>query len=208
MDFTTFNMTTFQTFAVVNSPKAISAQITTNMFSYTYTQTSTSSYRVTIAPIGYIYLNNVTFVVTTIAQPVNGLYAADRTQLNPTVYNVSLQLLWWLVQSTVLGTAESEFVNSLSKISDSVNQFFAQPHLQDIKKTGLFNLLFSGAQLTSSAIVSNTIPAQNAYEGARFWSSFVYFYTPDWQQNLNNSLYVFSMNSGTLVNNSRLLTQS
>lgn len=162
------------------------------MFSYEYTPTSSSSYRITITPIGYIYLNNITFIVTTIDQPATGLFAADGTQLNSKVYNVSAQLVWYLVQSSFLKGAQSEIVNKLSNVSNGVNQILSLPYLQEIKKTGVFNIFFSGAQLTSSVIVSNTIPAQNAYEGARFWSSFVYFSTPEWQQNLNSSLYIFS----------------
>lgn len=54
------------------------------------------------------------------------------------------------------------------------------PGFQEIKKTGLFSMLFSGAQITSSAVLCNTVPSQNFYEGVRFFAMFVYFDVPPW----------------------------
>lgn len=102
MDFTTFNMSSFQTYSIINSPNSLNTAITPAMFSYNYTATNSSSYLITITPIGYLYLNNITFVVTTIVQPTTGQFAADGTQLNPNVYQVSQSLLWYFVKSANL----------------------------------------------------------------------------------------------------------
>lgn len=130
MDFTTFNMNNFQTYLVINPPQSIAVKITPDMFSYIYNPTGSSSYQITITPLGYIYLDNATFTVTTIVQPSTGLYAADGTQLNPSVYNVSSSLVWLLIKSPVLRGADSDYIKSLSRLSDSLNQFFALPYLQ------------------------------------------------------------------------------
>ena len=62
--------------------------------------------------------------------------------------------------------------------------------MQEIKKSGIFALLMGGAQATSMAILVNSIPSQNFYEGARFWSSFVHFDVPNWEQNSDKTKYV------------------
>lgn len=54
------------------------------------------------------------------------------------------------------------------------------PYMQEIKKTGIFAMLLSGAQATSMACLVNNIPSQNFYEGVRLWASFVYFDVPQW----------------------------
>jgi len=65
-------------------------------------------------------------------------------------------------------------------------------YVQEIKKTGVFNLLFSGAQITSGSVLVNNIPAQNMYSGVRFWASFVLFDVPNWEENSNYAKYAFS----------------
>jgi hypothetical protein len=42
-------------------------------------------------------------------------------------------------------------------------------------------MLMGGAQITSTAVLINTIPSQNFYEGVRFWASFVFFDVPPWE---------------------------
>lgn len=130
MDFKTFNMSGFQTYSVINPSNSLPAAITPTMFSYNYTATNSSSYRITITPIGYLYLNNITLIVTTITQPTTGQFSVDGTQLNHNVYNVSVQTTWWLTQGPTLQGVQSEIVNKLATISDSVNKVFTQPYLQ------------------------------------------------------------------------------
>jgi len=42
------------------------------------------------------------------------------------------------------------------------------------------SLLFSGAQITSCTVFLKSIPAQNMYEGIRFWGIFVHYDVPQW----------------------------
>lgn len=44
-----------------------------------------------------------------------------------------------------------------------MNNFTTLPYLQEIKKSGVFNLLLSGAQITSCSVLVNNIPSQNLY---------------------------------------------
>jgi hypothetical protein len=78
--------------------------------------------------------------------------------------------------------------------------------VQEIKKTGLFALLFPGAQLCSTVVLHNSIPAQNFYEAARFWASFIYFEVPRWEEGPSLTKYVVSEPVQSLVSSSgRLL---
>lgn len=54
------------------------------------------------------------------------------------------------------------------------------PFIAEIKKSGLFAMLFSGAQITSCSILINSVPPQNMYEGVRFWAIFVFYDVPEW----------------------------
>lgn len=72
-------------------------------------------------------------------------------------------------------------MDSVSKFSDNILKVTTLPYVQEIKKSGLLAMLMGGAQATSTAILINTIPSQNFYEGARFWASFVFFDVPPWE---------------------------
>ena len=52
--------------------------------------------------------------------------------------------------------------------------------VQEINKAGLSSIFLPGVQLTSSSILINSVPAQNSYEGARFWGKFVFYEVPGW----------------------------
>ncbi len=72
-------------------------------------------------------------------------------------------------------------MDSFANISQRIISFTTLPYVQEIKKTGIFAMLMGGAQATSTAILVNTIPSQNFYEGVRFWASFVFFDVPPWE---------------------------
>ncbi len=59
LNYTTFDQVTFQTITI--SSKNI--QYTTDMFTFTYENLTTSSYRIIIEPKTYIFLYNATFTV-------------------------------------------------------------------------------------------------------------------------------------------------
>lgn len=54
------------------------------------------------------------------------------------------------------------------------------PFMAEIKKSGLFAMILSGAQITSCSIFVNSIPSQNMYEGVRFWAVYVFYDVPEW----------------------------
>lgn len=90
---------------------------------------------------------------------------------------------------------ENNIVNTMDTINNQISSITALPGVQEINKAGLFSLLCGGAQLTSTSILLNTVPPQNAYQGSRIWSNFVYFNTPQWEQNLNSTKYIVVANS-------------
>lgn len=69
-------------------------------------------------------------------------------------------------------------MTSFSTLATKTNDLLSKPYIQEIKKSGVFNLLFSGAQVTSLSMLSNQIQSQNMYEGVKFWAIFVYFDAP------------------------------
>ena len=81
-------------------------------------------------------------------------------------------------------------------------------YVQEIKKSGVFMFLMPGAQLSAAVVLHNGQPAQNAYEGNRFFSSFVFFDVPPWEEESSNTKYVVTQNIDSLLNTSRLLLKS
>jgi hypothetical protein len=75
------------------------------------------------------------------------------------------------------------------------------PFVAEIKKSGLFAMLFSGAQITTCSIFINTIPSQNMYEAARFWGIFVFYDVPEWEQTSKIPNHAFSPDIYDLVKN-------
>ena len=54
--------------------------------------------------------------------------------------------------------------------------------MAEVKKSGVFAALFSGAHLTSTTLFVNTVPPQNMYEGVRFWGLSTFYDVPPWEQ--------------------------
>lgn len=54
-------------------------------------------------------------------------------------------------------------MNITSQASDFIGSVTTLQGLQEFNKAGLMSLLFSGAQITSAAIVLRSVPAQNCY---------------------------------------------
>jgi hypothetical protein len=78
-------------------------------------------------------------------------------------------------------------MTSLSTLSSKTNDFLDKPYVQEIKKTGIFAMLFSGAQITSSSMLSNQIQSQNMYEGVRFFAIFAFFDAPPYEKISNQT---------------------
>ena len=87
---------------------------------------------------------------------------------------------WGLLVIPEMNKWDRSAVDDLQATNDKVNWGLGQKWAQEIKKTGVFAFIFPGAQLSSTVVVCNSVPAENMYEGARFWSSFIYFEVPRW----------------------------
>lgn len=93
-------------------------------------------------------------------------------------------------------------------MSDTISNYTTMPYIQEVKKTGIFAFLFSGAQITSCSVLVNNIPSQNMYEGVRFWAIFVFFDVPLWERNSNKTKHAVVPPVNDVVKNSRLLESS
>ncbi len=94
MDFTTFDMTTFQTITVESN----NMHYTIDMFEVTYEKRSASSYRIILKPAGYIFLYNATFTCTTRAQTNVTDYSGLKMPFKTTNYLKTASLKWFLIQ--------------------------------------------------------------------------------------------------------------
>ena len=94
LNFTSFNYKTFQTISISSSNQYYSL----DMFSVTYKMLSTSSYRIILQPIGYIFLYNATFTVLTEAAPNATDYSLLFMPFKPSCYLQTASLSWFLIQ--------------------------------------------------------------------------------------------------------------
>jgi hypothetical protein len=152
------------------------------MFNVVYSNLSTSSYRITLTPKTYIFLYNATFTVLTETQPTTIDYSTSLMPFKETNYLKSASLTWFLIKGPPFSTLEVGIMTSLSTLSTKTNWILTSPYVQEIKKSGVFSLLFSGAQITSCSILSNQIQSQNLYEGVRIWAVFVFFDAPPYER--------------------------
>jgi hypothetical protein len=174
LDFTTFNWLTFQNITITS----LNIQYTMDMFNVNYSLLSSSSYRITLYPKTYIFLYNATFTVTTESQPATLDTSVQLMPFKVTNYLMTASLTWFLIKGPPFTSLEIGIMNSFSTLSTKTNNFLTTPYVQEFKKSGVFNLLFSGAQVTSLSMLSNQIQSQNLYEGVRFFAVFVYFDAP------------------------------
>lgn len=75
---------------------------------------------------------------------------------------------------------EQSITNGLSGFNDAFANATAVPFIAEVKKAGVFALLFSGAHITSATVMVNSVPPQNMYEGVRFWACSVFYDVPGW----------------------------
>lgn len=122
-------------------------------------------------------------------------------------YQVSRDLVWFVIKAPDMTEAEKAIINGLSKFSDQISDFTTKPYVQEIKKSGAFAFLFSGAQITSCSVLVNNIPSQNLYEGVRFWAIFVFFDVPKWQKNSDKTKYVVVPSVSNVIQDARMLYQ-
>lgn len=172
LNFSTFDYINFQDISIANQDMS--------SFTVYYTITSSSSYRITIEPKGYIFLYNDTVTVTTADQPDPLDYSRDDMPFKTTNYQKTGTKNWFLMNSPSMTDTETSIINGLSGFNDAFAQATATPFLAEVKKAGVFAMLVSGAHITSTTVMINTIPPQNMYEGVRFWAVSVFYDVPAW----------------------------
>ncbi len=58
---------------------------------------------------------------------------------------------------------EKTVIANIGAINSITAAATTSPVLAEMKKAGVFNMLFSGAQITTTAVFVNSIPSQNMY---------------------------------------------
>jgi hypothetical protein len=175
MDWNTFPYKTFPILTLDND------MYTIEMFNVTFDMThGPRQYRIMVAPKGYIFLYNATITCTTMAYPGTYFYSINGRPFKKEDYGIQESLVWFVIEAPDMSDAETRIINSLSKASGALSSITTLPILQEVKKSGMFMFLMGGAQITTCAVLVNTIPSQNLYEGVRFWGMFVFFDVPPW----------------------------
>lgn len=172
LNFTTFDYQSFQSLSI--SKQDISH------FDIYYSITSSSAYRITLEPKGYIFIYNETVTVTTMEEPSTLHYSRDNMPFKTTNYQKIAEKKWFLMNSPSMTDTEQAITNGLSGFNDAFANATAAPFLAEVKKAGVLALLFSGAQVTSTTVMINSVPPQNMYEGVRFWGVSVFYDVPAW----------------------------
>ena len=158
LNFTTFDYKNFQTISVSSGNK----HYTLDMFDVSYKFLSDTKYRIVLKPKGYVFLYNATFTATT-KTSTNTDFSAFGMPFRPAPYLQTASLVWFLIQGPPFSAFEANIMNSFATLSQKTNDILAKPYVQEIKKSGLFALLFGGAQITSCSVLSNQIQSQNLY---------------------------------------------
>ena len=153
-----------------------------NKFDIAYEILNDKSYRISITlQPGMIIMDNALFTVA--MEPYStDYYSADGNLFSLTIYTLTDSKTWTYLQHPSLGGDAKIFIDSFSSANTALNSFFGTQYVQEIKKSGVFMFLMPGAQLSASVVLHNGQPAQNAYEGNRFFSSFVFFDVPPWEE--------------------------
>lgn len=176
IDFASLPMADFQTV----STDSLSMNI--SRFNLTYSVNNPQTYRITITPTTPCFINNLNFTVTTMPLPTTLHTAIDNAPFQKLNYNLtaSLPALWTYLIIPYQSALEESITDSLNAISNQISAITTLPYVQEINKAGLFSFACGGAQLTSTSVLVNSIPPPNSYEGARLWSNFIFFDTPNW----------------------------
>jgi hypothetical protein len=198
INFTTFDYVKFQTLSISNY------DLNSSFYTY-YTLTSNSSYRITIEPIGYIFLYNETVTVETVEQSSTLNYSIDSMPFKTTNYLKNSTKNWFLMNSPSMSDIEQSIINGMNNINNVFATATTSPVLAEIKKAGAFAMIFSGAHITSCSIMVNNVPPQNMYEGVRFWALSVFYDVPEWEQTSSIKNKFFTAEMYALTKNERRL---
>lgn len=152
----TFSRQSFQSFSYNQS-------FDVSLLSYSYVWLDSMSYRIIVKPVSYIYLYNCGVEVRTMDQPNVTQYSTDSVAFYYTVYNQSASLVWTVIGSSKLSDLERTIIKGLSNTSDAIQSVVTLPIVQEFNKAGVMSLIFPGAQITSSLIVTDSVFSEQMY---------------------------------------------
>jgi hypothetical protein len=116
-----------------------------------------------------------------------------------------MTVIWTYIKPPNMTPTEYTIVSELSTLSTTMNKAFTSPGVQELKKFGFLLLFLNSLQITSCLILINTILPENLYEGIRFFASLIFYDVPVWEQESNNTKYVFDVPIPN-ISNRRLLS--
>ena len=119
LNFSSFDMTTFQTISI--------SSISSSEYTVTYQQLTSSSYRIFVEPIGYIFLYNDTVLVTTKSQPASLDTANDDVPFKPSNYGKTASISWFLLKSPSMTDMEKSVINQIGSISNVMAKATTSP---------------------------------------------------------------------------------
>lgn len=94
LNYSAFDITAFQNITITSQ----NLQYTLDMYTVTYKNLSTSSYRIILAPKTYIFLYNATFTVTTKAEPTPKDESLLKIPFKSSTYQKTASLTWFLIK--------------------------------------------------------------------------------------------------------------
>jgi len=100
------------------------------MFNVTYKLISGTTYRIILKPLGYIFLYNATFTVTTRPQTNTTDYSLIMMPFKTTNYLKSASLSWFLIQGPPYSAIEVNIMTSAAALSQKTLNFLDLPGVQ------------------------------------------------------------------------------
>ena len=184
LDYNTFDMQSFQTVSIT--------QVDTASYNLTYAVLSNSSYRITIALQGYVFIYNETVSVTTKSEPTPVDQGLNSVPFSNNSYSKTATLQWYILKSPSMTDTEKSIINGLASASDTIGDLTSAPLITEFKKAGVFAMLMPGAMMTSTTAYIDSVPSQNRYEATRFWGTFIHHDMPQWEQTSSRKNRVYS----------------
>ena len=145
-----------------------------SLFNQEYSVVNSNTLQLKMTAISLMNLTAANFY-TAINPKTQDRLSILNNYFSDTIYLLTDAVVWTIIVKPAMTEEEQKFIDKLKNLNNQINNGLGQKWVQEIKKSGFFAFLFSGAQLSSTVVLCNSLPARNMYEGARFWASFIYF---------------------------------
>ena len=160
IDWTQFNYSQFESITFAG------AVFSTSNMNISYFNISSKAFRISIEPYSYAFIINQSVTLKIRSQPdptVFNYTSNDSRPFHSSVFNQTLSVVWTYLKPPSMTDTEYTMISTLSTFSNTVNNAFMGPGVQEFKKFGFLLLILNSVQVTSCLLLLNVILPQNMY---------------------------------------------